>query len=119
MQLILRNTQNKNIPVSVHLASSPLQQLRGLMFRKYLPKNRGMLFIFDKEDYHTFWMLFTFIPLEAVFLDKHRKIIDIIAMQPHSPKLYKPKNKAKYALELNQGFCQKHRIKLGSKVKFG
>jgi len=106
-----------NSRVDVEIAKSPLRKFLGLMFRKELDKNQGMLFIFNKEDYHSFWMLFTKIPLEAIFISKNYRVVDIIQMIPNSVKQYRPSIKAKYVLEVNKGFSKKNNVKIGSKVK--
>ena len=107
-----------NSRVDVEVADNPLRKFLGLMFRKELKENQGMLFIFNKEDYHSFWMLFTSMPLEAIFISKNYEVVDVISMEPYSSKSYRPSEKAKYVLEVNKGFSKKNNIKIGSKVKF-
>ena len=90
---------------------------RGLMFRKHLPWNAGMLFAFDDEGTRRFWMKNTLIPLDMVFFDSSSKIIDIkenvpCCKQEECP-TYPSKEPAQYVLEVNAGFVQEKGIKIG------
>jgi len=107
-----------NSKVDAEVAESPFKKFLGLMFRDKLDENRGMLFVFDKEDYHSFWMLFTKIPLEAIFISEDFQVVDIIRMEPFSFRSYKPKRKAKYVLEVNKGFSNRNNVKEGAKADF-
>jgi YVTN family beta-propeller protein len=90
---------------------------RGLMFRKHLPWNAGMLFAFDDEGTRRFWMKNTLIPLDMVFFDSSSKIIDIKENVPPCKQeecpTYPSKEPAQYVLEVNAGFVQEKGIKIG------
>ena len=83
------------------------EQQKGLMFRKHLPKNKGMLFIYQKPGVYTFWMKNTFIPLDIIFIDSDGKVLSKETMQPHSLDRVRSPNNTKYALEVNEGFSNK------------
>ncbi len=103
------------------VADNILKKAKGLMFRKNLPKNQGMLFMFPNEDYHQFWMIFTKIPLDIIWINSKKKIVHIENnVQPSliNFNTYGPKEKAKYALEINANLTKKHGIKIGDKVEF-
>lgn len=104
--------------LELEMAKSIWQKALGLMFRRSLPENRGMIFVFDQDAQASFWMLFTFIPLEAIFLDAQGRIVDIVPMKPHTLGPYKPKEPAKYVIEANTGFCVRNSIKAGMRVGF-
>jgi len=105
--------------ILVEVAKSQAQRQQGLQNRSYLKKNRGMLFIFKKEDYHTFWMKDTYIPLDIAFIDRNKVIVDIQQMIPLDTRIrYKPAKKAKYALEVNAGWMEENNIQVNDKVFF-
>jgi uncharacterized protein len=89
---------------------------RGLMFRKSLAPNGGMLFIFDAPDTHCMWMKNTYIPLSVAFLDDKGEIINIADMQPHSEQSHCAARRALYALEMTQGWFAQRGIKPGAKL---
>ena len=61
----------------IELAKTEAERNQGLMYRKELDKNKGMLFIFDKEGSHPFWMKNTLIPLDIIWIDSRGKIVFI------------------------------------------
>jgi uncharacterized membrane protein (UPF0127 family) len=89
---------------------------RGLMFRKSLAPNGGMLFIFDAAAIHCMWMKNTYIPLSVAFLDAQGVIINIADMQPHSEQSHCAARPVVYALEMAQGWFAERGIKAGTKL---
>jgi len=89
---------------------------RGLMHRKSLAPNAGMLFIFDAAAIHCMWMKNTYIPLSVAFLDAQGAIINIADMQPHSEESHCASRPAVYALEMAQGWFAQRGIKPGMKL---
>lgn len=89
---------------------------RGLMFRKSLAPNGGMVFIFDTADIHCMWMKNTYIPLSVAFLDAQGTIINIVDMQPHSEQSHCAARPALYALEMPQGWFAERGVKPGAKL---
>lgn len=105
-----------NAEVKAEIADTSIKQARGLMFRQYLPESEGMLFIFDKEDYHGFWMMNTSITLDIIWINKDFEVVHIEKnVRPCGIlcPVYKPSEKAKYVLEVNSGFVDKERIDVG------
>ena len=88
------------------------------MFRERLGKDEGMLFVYDREEFLTFWMKNTPLPLSIAFLDQKGKIVDIQDMEPFSLKTHDSIHPAKYALEMNQGWFKKNGIRVGDVVSF-
>jgi len=112
----------QNIKIEAQLAQTILQQTKGLMNVKNLPENQGMLFVFLDESKKSFWMKNTYIPLDLIFISRDKKIVEIKenfepCQQKKCPS-YTSQKKAKYVLEVNGGFCQKHQIKEGDEVRF-
>jgi len=89
---------------------------RGLMHRKSLAPNAGMLFVFDAPAPHCMWMKNTYIPLSVAFLEADGTIINIADMQPHSEQSHCASRPALYALEMEQGWFAKRGIKAGLKL---
>ena len=89
---------------------------RGLMHRKSLGQNAGMLFIFDQPAMHCMWMKNTYIPLSVAFLDDKGQIINIADMQPHSEQSHCAARPALYALEMAQGWFAQRGVKAGAKL---
>ncbi len=102
----------------VEVADDPWEHQRGLMFREYLPDNRGMLFIFPYPQRLHFWMKNTYIPLSIAYISSDWKIVEIYDMELLSERLVSSKNKVQYALEVNRGYFQRKGIKVGDRVKF-
>ncbi len=102
-------------PLLVEVVNTPADRARGLMYRKSMGENEGMLFVFAKPEYLSFWMKNTLIPLSIAYFNSDRRITDIHDMKPNQTKeLYHSSEKAMYALEVNQGWFIKRKI-----VKYG
>ena len=119
---IFGKTQNIKIEgynLKVEIADNQIKRQKGLMFRKQLGKNEGMLFIFHRPDILIFWMKNTFIPLSIAFFGKDKRLINIEKMPPNqTKKTYRSKKKALYALEVNQNWFEKRKITTGSLLVF-
>ena len=89
---------------------------RGLMHRKSLAQNAGMLFIFDDYAVHCMWMKNTLIPLSVAFLDDRGTIVNIADMEPHSEVSHCAAQPVRYALEMNRGWFAARGIKPGTRL---
>ena len=89
---------------------------RGLMHRKGLAPNAGMLFVFDGPSQQCMWMKNTYIPLSVAFLDEQGTIINIADMQPQSEQTHCSARPALYALEMTRGWFADRGIKPGAKL---
>lgn len=108
---------NKKEPsLNVDLACSNEQKMKGLMNKTNLNTNNGMLFVFEEEDYLSFWMKDTNIPLSIAFIDKNWNIVDIKNMKAFDEKSTISTSKALYAVEANVGWFDQQHIKKGDKV---
>ena len=108
---------NKKI-YKFELAITEKERETGLMFRKSLDQNSGMLFVYSNMNYLYFYMKNTIIPLDIAFIDYNYKIIDIQSMEPLDETTIVSKKKAMYALEVNRGFFDKVGLKVGDKIEF-
>jgi len=108
----------KGREIRVEVAKTPEERARGLMWRKHLGRDEGMLFIFENEDYHGFWMKDTLIPLSIAFIDKEGRIVKIAEMKPLTLESHTPPKPVLYALEMNKGWFSTQGIKVGDIVRF-
>ena len=110
---------NKNITFNVEVAKTIEERRIGLMYRKKLLNNEGMLFIFPREKIIQLWMKNTYIPLDVIFISESKVIVDIKKnMEKLSETIVKSKVKSRYALEFNAGLINKLDIEIGDKVLF-
>jgi len=87
----------------------------GLMFKFKIENN--LIFEFKKEDIYPVHMFFVFFPIDVVYLNKDKVVIEIKEnLKPFS--YYKPKNKARYIIELEKNFIKKNKIKITDKIQF-
>ncbi len=118
---IIEDIAINNNTIITEIADTPAKRAEGLMHRDYLGENEGMLFVFNKEDYYSFWMLNTKIPLDIIWISKDKEIVDIERnLQPCSSNcpLYSPDEKALYVLEVNANYTSRNGINTGDKVIF-
>src|SRR5687768_6155466 len=103
--------------LTAEVANTDATRSTGLMHRRMLPENRGMLFVFTDVAIHGMWMMNTHVPLSVAFLDTKGVIINIADMTPHTQDSHSAARPAKYALEMNQGWFRKRGIKPGDRVE--
>jgi uncharacterized membrane protein (UPF0127 family) len=117
--LVIDASGGEKVKVRVEVADNVFERARGLMYRKALGANRGMLFIYPEEQRLSFWMKNTLIPLSIAFIDSERRVVDIQDMKPldDEPPSYVSADPAQYALEVNRGFFKKRGVKVGDRVE--
>lgn len=102
--------------IEAEVAADQENRMTGLMNRKAMPPQRGMLFVFTQQNTHCMWMRNTLIPLSVAFLDEEGRIINIEDMQPQTEDNHCAKVPARYALEMNLGWFAQRGIKAGAKL---
>ena len=115
------NVKITNTEIRAEIADTLIKRTKGLMFRKSLSQNEGMLFIFNEEGYHGFWMMNMSFPIDIIWIEKEKKVVYIEKnAQPCGLicSSYIPKEKAMYVLEVNANFTEEHGIKIGSSLEF-
>ena len=104
--------------LTVEIADTPEARRTGLMNRKKLDENRGMLFVFEEEEKLSFWMKDTSIPLSIAYISKSGVIREIHKMEPFSQSPVYSSHSVLYALEVNQGWFEEQGITAGDRVQF-
>ncbi len=105
--------------IEIEFAISEAEQRQGLMFRRSMGKNQGMLFIFEEEELRYFWMRNTYLSLDIIYLNKDLEILTIheqvLPLYDGQIPSFKP---AQYVLEVLGGFCKDHKVKKGDRIQF-
>lgn len=119
-ELILSDSEGKKIcSIDIEIADDDLQTQRGLMYRRTLKQDRGMLFIFPDEEERSFWMKNTLISLDIMYLNTNKEIVSISEnTPPKSEESIWSELPAKYVLEVNAGFVGQYQIQVGNKMTF-
>jgi uncharacterized membrane protein (UPF0127 family) len=117
-EVVIHSAQGP-VTVQVEVADTPDARARGLMYRRDLGADAGMLFVFPDESDQHFWMKNTPIPLDLVFVGKQEHIVGIVReAQPFSTTPLGVGIPSLYVLEVNGGFCARHGINAGDPVEF-
>ena len=102
--------------LDVEVADSPEERALGLMYRKELAADAGMLFVYPSEQPLSFWMENTQIPLSIAFIAADGRIVNIEDMTPFDRTGVPSEGPAQYALEMNRGWYDQHGVKAGDRV---
>ena len=102
--------------IEAEVAATPDHRMVGLMKRRSMPANHGMLFIFTEPQRHCMWMKNTLLPLSVAFLDEQGRILNVEDMKPQTENNHCARNPARYALEMNLGWFAQRGIKPGTKL---
>jgi hypothetical protein len=103
--------------IQAELAVTPAQQATGMMFRREMGANEGMLFVNADSGVRCFWMRNTLLPLTIAFIAEDGTIVNLADMQPQSDESHCSTAPVRYALEMNQGWFAKRGIKAGHKLR--
>lgn len=103
--------------IRAEVAATPPQLQQGLMFRRTMAPQEGMLFVFGQKHTHCMWMVNTEIPLSVAFLRDDGSIVNIEDMEPHSRDSHCAKEPVSFALEMNQGWFKQRGIEAGSRIR--
>ncbi len=117
--VLLQNSRGQAVRVRVEVADSPRERQVGLMHRKHLAADAGMLFIYPFESPQSFWMKNTYIPLDLLFIGANLLVVGIVEnTTPLSLERLQVDTPSRFILEVNAGFCKKQGIQEGSRVRF-
>lgn len=105
--------------VNVEIADTEASRELGLMYRRHLDENAGMIFVFAKPSHLQFWMKNTVIPLDMIFAGANRRIVGIVReARPFTETIDAVDGDSQYVLEVNGGFCTRHGVAAGDKFVF-
>ncbi len=103
--------------IRAELAITPIQQQTGMMFRRSMGANEGMLFVEETPGLRCFWMRNTLVPLSIAFLADDGTIVNLADMAPQSDDSHCSAKPVRFALEMNKGWFAKRGIKAGMKLR--
>jgi uncharacterized membrane protein (UPF0127 family) len=102
--------------IDAQVARTPEEHAIGLMFRKEMPPNEGMLFVFNAPAKQCFWMKNTLLGLTAAFVADDGTVMNLEDMQANTTESHCSTKPVRYVLEVNQGWFAKKGIKAGAKL---
>jgi uncharacterized protein len=106
--------------IKIEIADTEAKLEKGLMYRKSMKMDQGMLFIFDEERRLSFWMKNTHIPLDIIFINANKQIVHFAEnTEPYSLRSIPSFEYAQYVVEVNAGYCKEYKIQTGNYISFG
>ena len=102
--------------IQAQIAATPDQRSIGLMYRREMPANEGMLFVFEQPTTQCFWMKNTLLPLTAAFVADDGTIVNLADMKPQTTDSHCSAKPVRFVLEMHQGWFDKRGIKAGSRL---
>lgn len=102
--------------IDAQVAATPQSRTVGLMFRRDMAANEGMLFVFEQPATQCFWMKNTLLPLTAAFVADDGTIVNLADMQPQSLDSHCSARPVRYVLEMHQGWFAKRGLKAGTRL---
>ena len=119
-QLVMVETRRIEVggqPLRVHVVDRPNSRRLGLMHVRELPEDEGMLFVYPRPQDMSFWMRNTYIPLSIAYIESDGRIRDILDMAPHDEGSHPSTGAVRFALEVNQGWYERHGVAEGDRVE--
>jgi uncharacterized membrane protein (UPF0127 family) len=117
--VILTPPSGEPIRVAVEIARSEEERRRGLMYRQNLPPDAGMLFLFEEDEIHSFWMKNTLIPLDMIFIRADGTVAGVV--ENATPRTLEPRGvdrPSRHVLEVIGGWARAHGVGEGTRVSF-
>ena len=109
----------KKTTIDIEIANTEYERELGLMKRKNMEENQGMLFIFPEEKMQSFWMRNTLISLDMIFVNAKKEIVTIQKnTKVLSDQSYPSSKPAKYVIEVDAGFSDRYNIKDGDIISW-
>jgi len=106
----------------VRVAETPQERQQGLQGKEELSETEGMLFVFPRDGKHVFWMKRVQFPLDIVWLDDHKRVVDVAQeVTPCTTAVcprFTPRVEARYVLEIAAGQVAATNIAIGDKATF-
>lgn len=118
-EVVLEPEGGEPVTVQVEVAATDATRRRGLMFRRHMPPDGGMLFVFEAPDVQSFWMRNTFLALDILFIDADHRVVGVV---PDATPLTDAERavdaESQYVLEVHAGFAREHDVRPGTAVRF-
>ena len=119
LTVVIENKNSSNISIIAEVMTTETQQARGMMYRKSLDRDKGMLFLFKEPKKAVFWMKNTYVSLDLIFIREGGSIDSIHEnLEPLSTKKIKSKEEVIAVLEILGGEVKLNKIELDSRVLF-
>jgi uncharacterized membrane protein (UPF0127 family) len=118
-RVVLEPPGAEPVTVNVEVARTPAETQRGLMYRRHMDPNAGMIFLFSRSRHLTFWMHNTYIPLDMIFITSGMRVLGVV--ENATPETDDPREvpgEGQFVLEVNAGFAREHGITAGTVVRF-
>jgi uncharacterized protein len=118
-RVVIETAAGQRHAVTVELARTEPERVRGLMQREKLAPDAGMLFLFDESEDHSFWMKDTLIPLDMIFVDEGGRVVGVVERaEPLTLSAREIGAPSRYVLEVNGGWAAAHGVRAGDRVRF-
>jgi hypothetical protein len=104
--------------VSVEIARTDPERAKGLMNRRELAPDAGMLFLFDETAPHAFWMKNTLISLDMIFIAEDGRVVGVVERAVPGDLSPRSAGPSRYVLEVNGGWAEAHGVRAGDRVRF-
>ena len=115
---IVTGTDGRAFALTVEVAASNAERARGLMLRKSLDSDQGMLFVFPQPSQQSFWMHNTLIPLDLLFIDSDGTVLGVVEQaEPLTDAPRSVRGESKFVLEVIGGWCADRGIGRGARVQ--
>ncbi len=124
MVMITNATRKRTLVKRAELADSVGKQTKGLMFRKSLDRDSGLLMAFARERKHEIWMMGMRFPIDIIFIGRDKRIVDIkhsvrpMSANPLTWRIYWPKKPCAYVLETAAGVAKDTGTRIGDMLEF-
>lgn len=118
-RVILEPPGAEPVTVNVEVARTSAETQRGLMFRRHMEPDAGMIFLFPRSRQLTFWMHNTYIPLDMIFIQSDMRVLGVVEnAPPETDDGREVEGVSQFVLEVNAGFAREHGIGAGTIVRF-
>lgn len=118
-RVVLEPETGASVEVEVEVAHENWSRERGLMFRRSMPRDHGMLFVFEEMELQSFWMRNTFLRLDILFIDEQYRVVGIVEdATPLTRDSQAVDAESRYVLEVHAGFARRHGIGPGTRARF-
>ena len=104
--------------VRVEIANTEEARTRGLMFRRDVPQDHGMVFVFPTTEEHSFWMHNTLVALDMIFLGEDRRVAGVVTAAPMTDTLRSVRKPSRYVVEVSAGEAAAHAVGPGTRAAF-